>query len=234
MSIKEARTAAGLTQKQFSKIFKIPIDVIKSWDSGRRNPPEWAEFLIIEKLDSLTKKKEVHGMYEFYRFNKEECEEIADIIRAATDIWTKDLPPLFRGTLVEETENIIDRMFDGENEIGEISCKLAIEDVIIPAVKMIFKDLKNEKLKILLSKFICETDGSTLYKVLEDEVLKKEREEILTKSYKTKENALLAGLENPVKYHCWECGNVFWAEWRSKYSSPAICPVCGTEDRILE
>lgn len=51
--IKECRQAAGLTQKQFSDLFEIPIDVVKSWDSGRRSPPQWAEKLIIEKLETL-------------------------------------------------------------------------------------------------------------------------------------------------------------------------------------
>ncbi len=51
--IKNARTASGMTQKQFSELFEIPIDVVKSWDSGRRKPPEWAEKLIIEKLNML-------------------------------------------------------------------------------------------------------------------------------------------------------------------------------------
>lgn len=51
--IKEYRQAAGLTQKQFSELFGIPIDVVKSWDSGRRRPPEWAEKLIIEKLEQM-------------------------------------------------------------------------------------------------------------------------------------------------------------------------------------
>ncbi len=51
--IKEHRQAAGLTQKQFSDLFEIPIDVVKSWDSGRRKPPAWAEKLIIEKLNTL-------------------------------------------------------------------------------------------------------------------------------------------------------------------------------------
>ena len=51
MNIKETRIKAGLTQKQFSEIFEIPIDVIKSWDSGRRKPPEWVEKLIVEKLE---------------------------------------------------------------------------------------------------------------------------------------------------------------------------------------
>lgn len=51
--IKDHRQAAGLTQKQFSDLFEIPIDVVKSWDSGRRKPPTWAEKLIIEKLNTL-------------------------------------------------------------------------------------------------------------------------------------------------------------------------------------
>lgn len=55
MEIKKHRQAAGLTQKQFSELFNIPLDVVKSWDSGRRRPPEWAEKLIIEKLETLIK-----------------------------------------------------------------------------------------------------------------------------------------------------------------------------------
>lgn len=53
MEIKKYRQAAGLTQKQFSDIFEIPLDVVKSWDAGRRNPPIWVEKLIIEKLETL-------------------------------------------------------------------------------------------------------------------------------------------------------------------------------------
>ena len=53
MTIKEARIAAGLNQKEFSDLFEIPIDVVKSWDSRRRKPPAWAEKLIIEKLNNI-------------------------------------------------------------------------------------------------------------------------------------------------------------------------------------
>lgn len=51
--IKEYRQKAGLTQKQFSEKFDIPLDVVKSWDSGRRKPPIWVEKLIIEKLEQI-------------------------------------------------------------------------------------------------------------------------------------------------------------------------------------
>lgn len=51
--IKEKRISAGITQKQFSELFNppIPIDTIKKWDSGKMNPPEWVEGLIIEKME---------------------------------------------------------------------------------------------------------------------------------------------------------------------------------------
>lgn len=53
MGIKESRKSAGLTQSQFSDIFEIPLDVVKSWDSGRRKPPGWAEKLIIKELERM-------------------------------------------------------------------------------------------------------------------------------------------------------------------------------------
>lgn len=53
MTIKEARVSAGLTQQQFADIFEISIDTVKSWDSGRRRPPAWAEKLVIEKLERI-------------------------------------------------------------------------------------------------------------------------------------------------------------------------------------
>lgn len=57
MKIKEYRQAAGLTQEEFSKLFEIPLDTVKNWDSGRRNPPEWAGKLIIEKLENIRNEK---------------------------------------------------------------------------------------------------------------------------------------------------------------------------------
>lgn len=53
MTIKEYRQAAGLTQQQFADLLEIPIDTVKNWDSGRRNPKKWTEKLIIEKLERI-------------------------------------------------------------------------------------------------------------------------------------------------------------------------------------
>lgn len=63
MTLKECRKAAGLTQKQFSELFDppIPIDTIKKWDSGKMSPPDWVEGLIIEKLNRISKSKDLES-----------------------------------------------------------------------------------------------------------------------------------------------------------------------------
>ena len=53
--IKEARQAAGLTQKQMSELLEIPKRTIEDWDADKKHPPKWAEKLILEKLETLRK-----------------------------------------------------------------------------------------------------------------------------------------------------------------------------------
>ena len=48
--IKEARKAAGLTQREMSELLGIPMRTIQDWENDRRTPPDWAEKLILEKL----------------------------------------------------------------------------------------------------------------------------------------------------------------------------------------
>lgn len=56
-TIKEARQAAGLTQQAMSELLGIPKRNIENWEGGQRKPPTWAERLIIEKLESLSRSK---------------------------------------------------------------------------------------------------------------------------------------------------------------------------------
>lgn len=93
MTVKEARIYAGLSQSGLSDLFGIPIDVIKSWESGRRNPTDWAEKLIVEKLQNIRSEKTMNTEYilKMVDFNfkkewefiigsleKEEIQEIAE------------------------------------------------------------------------------------------------------------------------------------------------------------
>lgn len=53
-AIKEARKAAGLTQKQMSELLNIPKRTIEDWDAGKSYPKPWVEALLLEKLGSMT------------------------------------------------------------------------------------------------------------------------------------------------------------------------------------
>lgn len=55
--IKEARKKAGLTQKGMSEALGIPQHTIENWEMGLRSCPEWAERLIIEKLERIAEEK---------------------------------------------------------------------------------------------------------------------------------------------------------------------------------
>lgn len=53
MTIKEARLAAGLTQRKMSELLEIPLRTIEEWEAGRRKPPIYVEKLIVEKLNNM-------------------------------------------------------------------------------------------------------------------------------------------------------------------------------------
>lgn len=61
MSIKEARIAAGLTQKEMSDLLEIPKRTIEDWEAGRRKCAIWAEKLIVEKLERISEEKQTGG-----------------------------------------------------------------------------------------------------------------------------------------------------------------------------
>jgi DNA-binding transcriptional regulator YiaG len=46
MTIKEMRTASGMTQQQFSEKLQIPKRSIENWEGGKRECPEYLLHLI--------------------------------------------------------------------------------------------------------------------------------------------------------------------------------------------
>ena len=56
--IKEARKAAGLTQKQMADDMGIPKRTIENWEAGVRSCPEWAERLVVAELYRIKDRKE--------------------------------------------------------------------------------------------------------------------------------------------------------------------------------
>lgn len=45
-NVKEQRETLGLTQKEFSERFGIPLRTIQSWEGGERNPPEYVTTML--------------------------------------------------------------------------------------------------------------------------------------------------------------------------------------------
>lgn len=46
MIIKELRMNLGMTQKEFSQHFDIPLQNVQHWEQGFRNPPEYVLKLV--------------------------------------------------------------------------------------------------------------------------------------------------------------------------------------------
>lgn len=83
--IKAAREAAGLTQAEVYEVLRIPMRTLQDWENERRTPSEWAELLILEKLEQIKEKKTMtyevrvstieSGWEVVYEGTKEKCME---------------------------------------------------------------------------------------------------------------------------------------------------------------
>lgn len=56
-TVREARIYAGLTQVKMSELLGIPKRTIENWETGSRKCPEWAERLVVEKLESIAERR---------------------------------------------------------------------------------------------------------------------------------------------------------------------------------
>lgn len=55
--VKKARKEANLTQAKMNQIMKVPLRTIQSWEAGDREPPEYVQILVLEKLEQLKEDK---------------------------------------------------------------------------------------------------------------------------------------------------------------------------------
>lgn len=53
--IKDARIAAGLTQKEASEILQIPKRTLENWEEGKRSCPVYVERLVVAALVNIKK-----------------------------------------------------------------------------------------------------------------------------------------------------------------------------------
>lgn len=55
LTIREKREEIGMSRAELSRQLEIPIRTLENWESGKNQPPAWAEKLIIDKLDQIGK-----------------------------------------------------------------------------------------------------------------------------------------------------------------------------------
>ena len=49
--IKRIRISAGLTQKEFSSIYQIPVRTVQNWEAGKRRPPAYIVYILQRLVD---------------------------------------------------------------------------------------------------------------------------------------------------------------------------------------
>lgn len=53
--LKCTRAAVGISQQKMSDLLEIPKRTIEEWEAERREPPKWAERLVIEEIKRISK-----------------------------------------------------------------------------------------------------------------------------------------------------------------------------------
>lgn len=138
--IKEKRIQLGISQAKLSELLDIPKRTIENWDSEKntRYPAKWMENLILEKMDSLTRKKSGLKMLD----NIQDCEavfsgkEAANLARLAIKCqlaYYKDTIEYYNYTpeILEETLKRITPKNMGDEPLTVAEIIQQIEDLSI-------------------------------------------------------------------------------------------------------
>lgn len=98
MTIKEIRTKASMTQKEFAEYFNIPHRTIQNWETGHRNPPDYVVELVKykaekERLGMLKLIEKDHG--EVKILAEGTLEEVVNYLKENENIvnWVQDEDP---------------------------------------------------------------------------------------------------------------------------------------------
>ncbi len=51
--LKATRNEKGFSQQKLSELTTIPKRTLEDWESGRRTPPAYVQFLVLEKISTL-------------------------------------------------------------------------------------------------------------------------------------------------------------------------------------
>lgn len=130
MNIKEIRYKTGLSQREFSNLFNIPVSTLQKWEQGESSPSPYVVKLIANQLpldiDSLYRIEDNKG--KIYYYNREAGFLIDSIgtkimINEELEGVNKKNLPLYVADLFESYYEIVDKF--------NRDCKLdKMEDII--------------------------------------------------------------------------------------------------------
>ncbi len=61
MAVKEIRSDCKMTQKEFADFTGIPLDTLKSWESGKSNPPDYVIDFLRISVEMVSEAKDSEG-----------------------------------------------------------------------------------------------------------------------------------------------------------------------------
>lgn len=124
--IKEARQAAGLTQKEMSVRFEIPKRTIENWETGERKPPAYVQKLIIEKLESMIEDED-----------EDEDEYSEEYLKEYEELYNEFYTPEFKQKCFDSVKEKFPNVSDDELKfMASIRETILIEEKISTAMKI--------------------------------------------------------------------------------------------------
>lgn len=129
-SIKELRDSTGLTQKEFAKVFGIPISTLRKWEQGENSPASYVVRMIARLLptESPTNVQYIDNDGRKYYYNKN-AGVLIDSIGNVISI-NEDLDGVKSENLPLYIKDLFDEFYDIQEKFNS-DCRLDKQEDII-------------------------------------------------------------------------------------------------------
>ena len=111
MTVREARHLCGLTQQEVSSLLGIPKRTLENWETGLREPPEYVEKLVVQRILCMEGKEKAAVEKEVKRIVDNAVASLAMEGMICTEEEKELAAKVIRGKILESDaiQNIISR-----------------------------------------------------------------------------------------------------------------------------
>ena len=111
MTVREARHLCGLTQQEVSSLLGIPKRTLENWETGLREPPEYVEKLVVQRILCMEGKEKAAVEKEVKRIVDNAVASLAMEGMICTEEEKELAAKVIRGEILESDaiQNIISR-----------------------------------------------------------------------------------------------------------------------------